>query len=80
MQRSAQFLNRTVQASFEVNEDIVSPQPLAQFLACDQFAGTLKQEIEYLERLTRQPYPLIVLAKLSPSAVDHVRAESNRAN
>lgn len=80
IQRPAQFLNRAVQTSFEVNEYIVPPQPLAQFFACHQLTGTIKQEIEHLKRLARQPYPLSVLAEFSPSAVDHVRAESNRVN
>jgi hypothetical protein len=77
IQRSAQFLNCAVQASLEVNEDIVAPEPLAQFIASHQFAGALEQEIEHLKRLARQPYSLIVFAELSPASVHHVRAEAN---
>src|SRR6266540_1161180 len=54
LERIAKLLDRVVQTGVEVDERIRSPEPLAQLVTRDDFAGALQQDLQDPEGLFRQ--------------------------
>ena len=53
-QSLAEFVDRLVDTLVEVDEGVVRPQPGAQFFPGDQFAGSVDQRTQDIERLALQ--------------------------
>src|SRR5207237_5578111 len=49
-QGGSQFIDRAADVVVEINEGAIRPQPLAELLAGDNFAGALEQSKQQLER------------------------------
>ena len=62
---------------FEINERVVAPQPLAQFVARDQVTRPLEQSFEDFKRLTLQGNARTALAELAGTKIELEYAEPN---
>jgi hypothetical protein len=63
--------NRGVQAIVKVDERVVRPQLVTQFITADQFSGTLQEQAENLTGLDLKSYLLSVLEELTGPQIDH---------
>jgi hypothetical protein len=63
----------------EVNECVGPPEPLAQLLARDDFAGSLQQRTEHLEWLLLQPNSGTTLAQFPRLQVRFKEAKRNES-
>jgi hypothetical protein len=76
--RSAQPLDRGVEAVLEVDERAIRPQAVTNFVARDDFSWLIQHQHQNLERLVLQPHPNALLAELSRLEIYLEDAESNR--
>jgi hypothetical protein len=63
--------NRGVQAIVKVDERVVRPQLVPQFITADHFSGTLQEQGEDLKGLDLQSDLLSVLEELTRPQIDH---------
>ena len=73
--RFAQPLHRRVHSVLEVDECVVLPEPLTQFLAGDQLTGALHQALEHLEGLLLKAHTHAGLSQLAHAKVQLERAK-----
>ncbi len=60
----------------EINERVVRPELLAEFIACDHVAGMFQQHRQNLKRLVLQPDSPAVLEKFSCAEINFKRPEA----
>ncbi len=73
--RFAQPLHRRVHSVLEVDECVVLPEALTQFLAGDQLTGSRHQALEHLEGLLLEPHTHAGLSQLADAEVQLERAK-----
>src|SRR5258708_36227251 len=71
----AQPVDGVVQTVIKINERVVRPELLAEFIACDHVAGTFQQHGQNLKRLILQPDSSAVLEEFSCAEIDFKRPE-----
>ena len=74
----AMFLSAVIHKAFvEVNEHLVTPESLAQFIACDHSSGVFQQRSEHLEGLVAETNPVAALAENAGVQIDFETVEVN---
>ena len=76
----ANFVHSGIQAVIVIDEGIRRPKPLAQFFPAHQFAGTIEQFEQNLQRLPLQARArLPFLAQFSCAAIELIQGEAEDA-
>src|ERR1700682_1852070 len=78
IQCPSQLLDRTVQASFKIDKDVVGPETLAKFLPCHQLSRPFQQEKQDLQRLPGKLDPDSVLPQFPGSPIQKIGPETHR--
>jgi hypothetical protein len=72
----AKPIDGVIQTVVEINERVVRPELLAEFIACDHVAGMFQQHGQNLKRLVLQPDSPAVLEEFSCAEIDFKRPEA----
>jgi hypothetical protein len=75
--RVTQSADGRVHSVLEINERVVAPQALSQFVARNQVTRSLEKRFEDLERLTLEGHARPVLAELAGAKIQFKHTEPN---
>src|SRR4030088_186605 len=78
IQCPSQFLDRTVQAAFKIDEHIVCPEALTKFLPRNKFSWAFQEENQDLQRLSGKFDPNSALPQFSHPALQKIRSETQK--
>src|SRR6266849_888652 len=78
VQRLTQAVDGVVQTVIEINERVVRPEHLAEFIARDHVSGMFQQHRQNLKRLILQPDSSAVLEEFSCAEINGNRPEAGR--